>query len=84
MAITNISKPSAPAFTNLTKVNIGETWGSDMNTWAAESRTWADTASVIDNISKGTMGFLWGWTRFPWTESTPWNTEGGISNISKP
>lgn len=52
MAITNISKPSAPSFTNTTRVNIGETWGSDMNTWSAESRTWADTASVIDNISK--------------------------------
>lgn len=83
MALVNESKPTT-SLTNSTKINIGETWGSNMNTWAAESRTWGDMASVIDNISKGATGFLWSWTRFPWTESTPWLSEGGISNVSRP
>ena len=51
MSITNTSKPTT-SFSNSTKVNIGETWSTDLNTWATESRTWAETASVIDNVSR--------------------------------
>lgn len=83
MALVNESKPTT-SLTNSTKINIGETWDSILSTWATESRTWDDMASIIDNISKGTIGFLWSVSRFPWTESTPWLTEGGISNIAKP
>lgn len=51
MPLTNTSKPTN-SLTNLTKVNIGQTWETDLNTWNAELRTWDDTVSVIDNISK--------------------------------
>ena len=83
MAITNISKPTT-SLTNSTKINIGETWASILTTWATETQTWADTNSTIDNITKGATGFLWSVSRFPWTEATPWLTEGGISNVAKP
>jgi hypothetical protein len=56
MSIVNVSKPTT-TLTNSTKINIGETWGTDLNTWAAESRTWADTISVIDNISRVSSSF---------------------------
>ncbi len=51
MAITNVSKPSS-SMANQTKINIGETWDTDLNTWNAELRTWDETASVIDNITR--------------------------------
>lgn len=38
--------------TNTSKTNIGETWGTDLNTWALELRTWAATISIINNSAK--------------------------------
>ena len=38
--------------TNSTKINIGETWGSDLNTWANELRTWEATISIITNATR--------------------------------
>ena len=81
--ITNISKPST-SLTNTARASVSELWSTILTTWASETRTWADCASIIDNITKGVTGFLWSVTRFPWTEDTPWLSEGGISNVSKP
>jgi len=83
MAIENVSKPSS-SISNATRINIGLTWDADTLQWQNESRTWDDTQSVIDNITKGTTGFLWSVSRFPWTEATPWLTEGGITNVNRP
>ena len=83
MAIINQSKISS-SIANATKIDIGESWASITTTWASETRTWADMASLIDNISLGITGDLWSIKRFPWTEATPWLSEGGISNQSKP
>jgi len=51
MSITNETKPTT-SLTNSTRINIGETWGSDLNTWAAELRTWAATISIITNSAR--------------------------------
>lgn len=51
MAIVNVSKPNS-SIANQTKINIGETWGSNSNQWQNESRTWAETASIIDNVNR--------------------------------
>lgn len=83
MAITNTSKPTT-SYTNSDKVNIGETWDTWLVQWQNETRTWNDMASIISNTATGIAGFLWSIKRFPWTEATPWLTEGGISNINKP
>ena len=83
MAITNVSKPTT-AIANDSKVSFGETWGTISTTWATETRTWLAVSQLISNISTPGAGFLWTIRRFPWTEDTPWLTEGGISNISKP
>ena len=56
MAITNQSKPTT-TLTNSTKINIGETWASDLNQWQNESRTWNDMQSLIDNITKISSSF---------------------------
>jgi len=40
------------ALTNVTKVSIGETWGTITSTWAAEPRTWLGVSQLIDNTSK--------------------------------
>lgn len=37
---------------NQTKINIGETWGTDLLQWQNESRTWAGTASIISNSAR--------------------------------
>lgn len=47
----NTSKPSS-SMTNSAKVNIGETWATDLNTWNAELRTWAATVSIITNTAR--------------------------------
>ena len=52
MAITNTSKPSAPNFTNLTRVVSYETWNTITTTWATETKTWDDMQSTMDNLSK--------------------------------
>jgi len=51
MAITNESKPSS-SYTNMTRINIGEVWDSNLNTWNAETRTWNDMASLINNTTR--------------------------------
>lgn len=83
MSITNTSKPTT-SLTNTTKVSFAELWSTITTTWASETRTWLDMGSLFDNISKGTTGFLWSFNRFPWTETAPWLTDNGITNISKP
>jgi hypothetical protein len=83
MALVNISKPTT-SLTNTTKVSSYETWDTNTTTWDTETRTWDDMGSLFDNVSKGTTGFLWSLTRFPWTETAPWLTDNGITNISKP
>lgn len=52
MAITNTAKPSAPSFTNTTKVSFAETWATMTNTWVSETRTWLGTISLITNTAK--------------------------------
>ena len=69
---------------NETKINIGLTWDAATTTGDEATLTWDSTVSVIDNITKGTTGFLWSLSRFPWTEATPWLTEGGITNVNRP
>lgn len=83
MSITNQSKPTS-SISNSTKINIGEVWDTDLNTWNAESRTWNDMQSKINNSIIGVSGYLWSIKRFPWLETTPWLSEGGITNQSKP
>lgn len=51
MSITNQSRPSS-SMANQAKINIGETWDTNLNQWQNESRTWDDMASIIDNITK--------------------------------
>lgn len=72
------------AITNSTKTSIGETWATITTDWASEDRTWLDVSQLINNYSPVGAGFLWSLRRFPWTETTPWLTEGGITNINKP
>lgn len=83
MAITNQSKPNT-SLTNTAKVSFAELWSTITTTWASETRTWLDVGSLFDNITKGVAGPLWSLWRFPWTESAPWLTDGGLTNISKP
>lgn len=83
MAITNTSKPST-SFSSVTKPSFAELWSTITTTWATETRTWQETETLIDNISIGVSEDLWSHRRFPWLELTPWTSEGGISNVSKP
>lgn len=53
MSITNQDKPTS-SLANSSKINIGETWGSDLLQWQNELRTWAETISIIDNASRTT------------------------------
>ncbi len=52
MSITNTAKPNASSLTNSTRVNIGETWATDMNQWQNENRTWDATVSIITNDTR--------------------------------
>lgn len=47
----NTAKTSSN-MTNAVRINIGETWATDLNIWSAESRTWADTISIMSNVVK--------------------------------
>ena len=40
------------SISNSTRVNIGETWNTDLNTWNGESITWDRTVSIINNTTK--------------------------------
>lgn len=79
----NQSKPTT-SLLNSAKVSIGETWDSIITTWATETRTWEAVSKLITNVSAGVIGLLWSIKRFPWTELTPWLSEGGITNQLKP
>lgn len=83
MAITNISRPNS-SISNTSRANIGETWASIPTTWASETRAWIDMSSLISNTILVAVGLIWSTKRFPWTETLPWITEGGISNVAKP
>jgi hypothetical protein len=83
MALVNTTKPTT-TLANTAKVSGAETWGTIPTTWATETRTWEECVSLMDNTSLGTTGVLWSVRRFPWTEATPWLTEGGIINTAKP
>ena len=37
--------------TNISKVSVGETWGTIETTWAAETRTWLAVSQLFTNIS---------------------------------
>ena len=52
MALTNVSKPSSPSFTNTTRVSDAELWSTITTTWATETRTWAETISLMDNLAR--------------------------------
>jgi hypothetical protein len=54
MSIVNTSKPSAPSFSNTTRVSIGETWATETHTWANDPYTWAQKISNMSNITKQT------------------------------
>ena len=83
MSITNVSKPSS-SISNLTKINIGETWDSITTTWATETRTWDDMRSIIDNNTKAYSGYLWAESTLPWQLATPWIDTNKITNQAKP
>lgn len=86
--IANVSKP---ATSNLAKyLSIGGGFEllvgslnrlliSPLGSFSNESKV----ASSLVNISLGAAGALWSSKRFPWTESTPWTSEGGIINENK-
>jgi len=83
MAIVNVSKPNS-SIANQTKINIGETWATDLNTWATETHTWDSTGSVIDNITKSYSGYLWADSTLPWQLATPWMDTNRITNVNRP
>lgn len=83
MSITNESKPTT-SVSNSSKVESEVTWDTNTTTWNTEVRNWNDMGSTIINISTVLTGSLWSSYRFPWTEATPWTTDAGITNISKP
>ena len=74
----------AAGMTNTSKVSIGETWATVSTTWASETRSWLAVSQLFTNISTGIAGFLWSIKRTPWTETTPWLSNNGVTNISKP
>ena len=83
MSITNISKPTT-SIGNNTKVVSYETFDSLTTTFDTETRTFDQMGTTWTNTSLGASGFLWSLRRFPWTELTPWLSEGGITNVNKP
>lgn len=42
----------ASGMANLSKVSIGETWGTISTTWASESRTWLAVSQLFTNTSR--------------------------------
>lgn len=53
----NVDKPTT-SYTNLDKVNIGETWATDLLTWDEELRTWDETVSIITNVTKASSSMV--------------------------
>lgn len=52
MALVNTSKPSAPSFTNITKVSDSVTWDTWVVAWQSETRTWDELISTMDNTAR--------------------------------
>lgn len=42
--------------TNASRVSSAELWSTITTTWATETRTWLDTSSLIDNVSRRSLG----------------------------
>jgi len=81
----NESKPTS-AFSNSTKVNIGETWDSDPYTWNLEPRTWDMLASLITN-SERQYNLIWDIWIIAWQDGDRvWDDLGNqlIINQAKP
>lgn len=51
MTISNTTKPSS-SMTNSTRINIGETWDSNVSSWDTETRSWDEMASIITNSTR--------------------------------
>jgi hypothetical protein len=79
----NESRPTT-SITNPAKVVQYETFDTLTTTFATETRTFDEMGTTWTNQNLGVSGFLWSLRRFPWTELTPWLSEGGITNQSKP
>jgi hypothetical protein len=79
----NISKPTT-SLTNSNKVVQYETFDTLTTTFDTETRTFDEMATTWTNQVLSGVGFLWSIKRFPWTETSPWLTEGGITNQAKP
>lgn len=54
MAITNISKPSSPTITGITKVLNYITWNTNTTTWNTETRTWNEMQTNMTGTTKPT------------------------------
>lgn len=73
------------AMTNVSKVSIGETWGTIASTWAGETQTWEEASQLISNTSKVTYGAPLWTSQLVWQLSLPWQVETGImTNFDKP
>jgi hypothetical protein len=71
--------------TNVSKVSIGETWGSIATTWSAETRTWLAVSQLVTNTARTAYGDpLWN-AQLVWQLSLPWQVESAImTNFDKP
>lgn len=83
MSITNISKPTT-TLSNTSKAASGVTWATETHTWANDPYTWADKASNIRNAYILNSGLFFSSQRHPFLETSPFTTNGGITNIAKP
>ena len=81
--ITNTAKPTT-TLTNASRVISFESWDTNTTSWNTEVRTWNEMGTIWTNRAIGATGFLWSIKRLPWTEATPWLTEGGVINSNKP
>lgn len=79
----NQDKPTT-SITNPTKAVQYETFDSLTTTFDTETRTFDEMGTTWTNTNLGVTGFLWSLRRFPWTEATPWLSEGGITNQTRP
>lgn len=79
----NGSKPTT-SLTNTAQPDKGITWATISTTWSTETETWGEVSTLFTNAVTGATGLLWSIKRFPWTELTPWLSEGGITNTNKP
>ena len=74
----------ASGMSNASKVSIGETWATVSTTWATESRTWLAVSQLFTNVALAGNIALWASRSYPWQQALPWQSAGGVTNISKP